>query len=223
MSARRAPVAVIDPGMRTPELECLGQIAIWAEKAPVSYHLPALFGFSSLNALGQTEPSAIIILGSAASIYDDNPWSKPLTDWLRPRLNAGIPTLGICFGHQFLAGIYDGTVGYVQEDQTKHKGLRRVDFSADPLWGQAMQGEVVISHREMVTHCPPEFRVIGTSPLVPIEAMAHKQLPIWGVQFHPEASPSFLANQGIELHNPSQDLAFGHSLVKAFLRRAQLR
>ena len=91
-------ITVIDPAVHTAELDCFNQIAL-SSPFPMTYHLPALFGLGSLPS-DFSSIAGIIILGSRSSVYDGRPWQKPLEDWLRPKLAKGIPTLGLCFGHQ---------------------------------------------------------------------------------------------------------------------------
>src|SRR5688500_14799459 len=116
-------VAVIDPAMRVPELDCFNRMTR-RSRGPLTYHLPALFGMDSLERGG--EPAGIVILGSGASVNDDLPWQHALKGWLRPRVEGGTPVLGLCYGHQLLADLLGGEVGYVSADRVKRRGLRTV-------------------------------------------------------------------------------------------------
>lgn len=210
-------VCVLDPAVRTPELDCFNRIALHSP-LPATYHLPALHGMDSVK---RREPglAGIIILGSASSVHESRPWQKELVDWLLPRLEAKVPTLGLCFGHQLIAHCFGAMVDTLYTDNRKLTGLREVALSACPLWGdRPLSGRLVVSHREAVVGCPSGFRVVGQSPEVSVEALAHERLPIWTFQAHPEATQAFALRQGISLAGES-DLAFGHSIVQAFLDR----
>ncbi len=95
------------------------------------------------------------------------------------------PVLGICFGHQLIAkAFYEDIVpmgqkieGYYMVKRVNHDEL----FEGLPDKFLVMEG-----HEEMVKSLPYEFVLLGESPNCPIEAMKHKILPIYGVQFHPE-------------------------------------
>lgn len=210
-------IAVVDPAMRTPELDCFNRMSL-GSPVPLTYHLPALFGMASLADAG-ADLLGVIVLGSGASVNEDHAWQTELRAWLRPRIAAGTPMLGLCYGHQLLATVLGGEVGYAFGDQHKASGLRRVRLSENPLWGAACEGPLLVSHREAVIRVPEESAVVGTSDDVAVEALAHRRLPIWSFQSHPEATPAFASNNGVHLDAPPEVLGFGHGIVDRFLRR----
>lgn len=209
-------VMVIDPAVRTPELDCFNRIAL-GSPLPATYHLPALHGMDSVKRR-EGGIAGIVILGSASSVCDDRPWQRQLIEWLTPRLRSGTPSLGLCFGHQLIAHCFGGMVDTLYTDSRKLTGLREVSLEACSLWGKKMKGSLVVSHREAVVSCPTDFQVVGTSPEVAIEALAHETLPIWSLQAHPEATLSFATRQGISIADESE-LSFGHSIVTSFLEK----
>src|SRR5687767_4113928 len=95
-------VAVIDPAVRVPELDCFNRMSR-RTTARLTYRLPALFGLESLYR--EDALAGVVILGSGASVNESHPWQDALRDWLRPRLAAGTPVLGLCYGHQLLADV----------------------------------------------------------------------------------------------------------------------
>lgn len=211
-------IAVIDPAMRVPELDCFNRMSRQS-RVPLTYHLPALFGNHSLDTAG-AELRGVVVLGSGASVNEDHVWLDELRTWLRPRMEAGIPMLGLCFGHQLLATLLGSRVGYAFTDAHKEHGLRQVRLADDRLWGPAREGLLLASHREAVFDPPRDCLVVGTSDVCPVEALAHRSLPIWTFQTHPEATPAFAVNNAVRFDGPPEVLAFGHSLVDAFLARA---
>ncbi len=60
---------------------------------------------------------------------------------------------------------------------------------------------VMESHQEMVANLPYEFIKLAESPNCPIEAIKHRTLPIYGVQFHPERYDDKHPAGGIILEN----------------------
>lgn len=53
---------------------------------------------------------AVMIGGSKAGVYEDHPWLQPLMATVRTAIDAHIPTIGICFGHQVVATALGATV-----------------------------------------------------------------------------------------------------------------
>ncbi len=206
-------IAVLDPAVQRAETTCFNSL-LFDSPMPLTYHLPKISGMDSLSAV--SEPSGILVLGSLSSVNDNEPWQKSMNDWLLPRMLKGVPTLGLCYGHQLIAHLFGGKIAYHSEDKLKFSGFRTVQLKANRLWTTAMVGDLAVSHCEHVTHVPTDFEVVGTSSEVEVDAIAHKTLPIWGFQPHPEATLSFLRNRGIS-ESLAPKLAFGRSLMKHFL------
>lgn len=208
---RRRHVMVIDPAVKVAELDCFNRMAT-AAPLPLTYHLPAMFGMDSV--VRDSEGAAgIVVLGSASSIHDRLPWQQPLADWLRGQMTAGVPTLGLCFGHQLVAWLYGATIDYLRPDRSKLEGFVTTELAATTLWGGATSCELYASHREVVTSCPPSLVAIASRPEVPFDGFAHRELPIWTLQTHPEATPAFVAHRG---DRPGCHAA-GHALVDRFI------
>jgi GMP synthase-like glutamine amidotransferase len=55
-----------------------------------------------------TDEDAWIITGSRHGVYDELPFIEPLKDFLRKVRAAGVPIVGICFGHQIMAEAFGG-------------------------------------------------------------------------------------------------------------------
>jgi len=143
---------------------------------------PSVIRPADLPSIASDLPSALILSGNPALIEDTG------TDFLT---NYGIlrelriPILGICFGHQVIGLLYGGEVSRGQED----RGLRQIDvLRENPLFaGIAATGEFRQDHTEEVS-VPTQFAHLASSSHCRNEAMAHPDLPIVGVQFHPETS-----------------------------------
>jgi GMP synthase (glutamine-hydrolysing) len=212
----RRHVAVIDPGMRVPEIDCFNRMSL-AAPVPLTYHLVAQYGTDSL-ARGADDLAGIVVLGSGASVHDADPWLADLSAWLEPHMAAGVPVLGLCFGHQLLANLLGAAVTFLYDDRRKLRGLRQVSLDANPLWGEAVEGPLLVTHAEVVAEVPPGCEGVGRSDQVAIEAFAHRTLPLWGFQAHPEATLAFARNNAVPFDADPGVLGFGHRLVDAFLR-----
>lgn len=213
----RPHIAVIDPAVNVPELECFNNMALLSP-LPLTYHLPCRQGMQSLRAENLSQLKGIVILGSAASVHERKPWMIELETWLMPRLEARIPTFGFCYGHQMLAYMFGGDVGYVSLDRTKLKGFREVQVNATPLWKSGV-GKICVSHNEEVKNAPACMEVIAKSAQIAIDGLAHKQLPVFSLQSHPEAVAEFLTSHEIPA-GENDPFAYGYELVKGFLKFA---
>ena len=116
-------------------------------------------------------------------------------DILRRFLKSGKPVFGICRGHQLINVALGGTLIQDLPTAADHKqiapGADQVHFcNADPdsriagLYGTRFA--VNSSHHQGVDQPGAGLRVVLRSQDGVIEAMEHKTLPIFSVQFHPE-------------------------------------
>lgn len=205
---------VIDPGVHTPEIDTFNLISVLS---PIrcTYHLPAMFGFATLPD-NLSAVAGVIILGSAASVYDNLPWQRPLEAFVTTVVDKGIPVLGCCYGLQMLAYMFGGRVGYVRESREKLKGVRRINIKGNHIWSVG-ERDVIVTHSEMVTELPREFEILATSAEVRVEAMQHKCQPIYGFQCHPEATRLFLV--GHEMHSDKTELSLpdGRHILERFV------
>lgn len=138
----------------------------------------------ALDALDR--PPAVLVTGSPAMVSDRLDWSEQTAQWLAGAHAAGLPILGVCYGHQLLAHALGGTVG--PNPRGRAMGRVEVDFtdSEEPLTGVfAPRASFNVSHVEVVVSPPPDARVIGTASHDPFHCLYFGNLT-WGVQFHPE-------------------------------------
>jgi len=134
--------------------------------------------------LAAVEADALVLSGS----YD--PWSahdaadvERLADGLRSF--AG-PVLGICAGMQTLVRAAGGEISTA--DEPAAGGFASVDVldGSDLLSGLGPRIDVFEYHTDEVSALPDRFRVLARSTTCAIEAIAARDRPWWGTQFHPE-------------------------------------
>lgn len=140
-------------------------------------------------------PAGVVITGSGSMVTEQAPWMRDAGAWLTRAVDAGVPVLGICFGHQLLAhalggevdynprGVEVGTVEVTLADAAADDPL----FSVLPkrLWAQ-------LSHRQSVRALPPGATLLGASEMEPHQGFAFGPCA-WGVQFHPEFDERIIA------------------------------
>jgi GMP synthase (glutamine-hydrolysing) len=134
------------------------------------------------------EVSGAVITGSAAMVSDQEDWSEDTAAWLRSAVALGVPTLGVCYGHQLLAHALGGKVG----PNPKGRQIGTVDTrllqqaATDPLFGRLPDHFLAqTTHQEAVLEVPPGAVRMATSPRDGNFAVRFANRA-WGVQFHPE-------------------------------------
>ena len=104
-----------------------------------------------------------------------------------------MPVLGICFGHQFIVHSFGGEVAFYCDPPINTKAIRKVDITQN-FWNFE-QGESLYlpyAHEQIVTKIPDELESLATCANFKYEMIRHKELPIYGVQAHPESSLKFM-------------------------------
>ncbi len=122
--------------------------------------------------------------------------------------SAGIPLMGVCLGHQAIGQAFGGAVvrapvpvhGKVW--QVEHRGTDL--FAGLPSPFQATRYHSLVVRRESL---PPALEATAWTEDGLVMGLAHRTLPVWGVQFHPES----IASQ------------HGHDLLRNLLLLAKAR
>ncbi len=98
---------------------------------------------------------------------------------------AGIPTLGVCLGHQSLAQAFGGAV---IRHLPVHGKTTDIEHDGTGLFAGLPSPLVVGRYHSLVVDpdLPDCLRVTATGGGV-IMAVEHRELPAYGVQFHPES------------------------------------
>jgi GMP synthase (glutamine-hydrolysing) len=102
-------------------------------------------------------------------------------------LDLNLPVLGICLGLHIIATKFGGIVS---PGESGGYGAVQVTI-IDPdqlLQGYPARIQVWASHADEVVSIPPGFVRLATSEICENEAIRHEDLPIFGVQWHPEVS-----------------------------------
>ena len=111
-----------------------------------------------------------------------------------------VPILGVCLGHQCLGASYGAVVDRAPE--LMHGKTSAISYRPNELFqGLPNPFEATRYHSLTVLEetVPRELRTIAWSEDGTLMAMCHRELPYWGVQFHPEsilttAGPALLRN-----------------------------
>ncbi len=104
------------------------------------------------------------------------------------RLNRSIPLLGICLGHQAIGEAFGARV--VRGDEPVHGKVNRIRHRGARLFeGSSPEMFATRYHSLIVDRAslPPELLVDAESEDGTVMAMSHSELPVFGIQFHPES------------------------------------
>jgi GMP synthase (glutamine-hydrolysing) len=135
---------------------------------------------------------ALILSGGPRSVYDDG---APMPD---PSIfEAGIPILGICYGHQLVGKILGGKVSRAPKAEY---GRVRIEIKGDSALfsGLPRQMDVWMSHGDAVLEPPPGFSVTAVSESGLIAAMENPERRIYTIQFHIEVRHTPLGQRALE-------------------------
>ena len=113
----------------------------------------------------------------------------------------GIPMLGVCLGHQSLGEAFGGRT--VRARRLMHGKTGEVRHTGEGLFSGIPSPFVVARYHSLVTDdasLPDVLEAVAwsTDPADEgeVQALRHRELPLWGVQFHPE---SFFSEHGKRL------------------------
>jgi len=129
----------------------------------------------------------IIVSGSEDSVLNDKQYIRKEMELIRECVEKGIPTLGICFGHQLIARALLG-LGGVRRASYLEIGWKRVTaHKASPIL-EGIEKEFFIfnSHFDEVCNLPDDFEIQASSEMCDVQVFQVVGKPAWGVQFHPE-------------------------------------
>ena len=185
-----APLLIIQTGKPLPSLSRYGGFAHWIR---VAAGLDAAATVVVDVTAGQALPApqalaGVVVTGSAAYVTDRADWSETTAAWLREAVAAGLPVLGICYGHQLLAHALGGEVAFNpagRESGTIALQLR-AEAADDPLFaGLPATVSAHATHMQTVLTPPPGATVLAHSARDNCQAFRIGERA-WGLQFHPE-------------------------------------
>ena len=104
------------------------------------------------------------------------------------RFGPGIPSLGVCLGHQAIGQVYGGKViraGRLMHGKTspiRHNGQGVLKNMPNPF--EAIRYHSLLVERASL---PADLEITADTEEGEIMGLRHKKHPVYGVQFHPES------------------------------------
>lgn len=123
-----------------------------------------------------------LLTGSRHGAYEDHAFIPPLEDFIRHAHDAGVPMVGICFGHQIIAQALGGTV--VKHPGGWSVGTQDYDFNGETVTLNAW-------HQDQVVALPPGAQVAGRNAFCENAALIYGDRA-FTVQAHPEFGDDFI-------------------------------
>jgi anthranilate synthase/aminodeoxychorismate synthase-like glutamine amidotransferase len=104
------------------------------------------------------------------------------------RLAGKIPILGVCLGHQAIGQAFGGRV--VRAPRVMHGKTSPIEHDGAGLFAGIPSPMQATRYHSLVVEpasLPQSLAVTARTAEGEIMALAHRELPVWGVQFHPES------------------------------------
>ncbi|MFJ1749374.1 aminodeoxychorismate synthase component I [Streptomyces sp. NPDC088116] len=119
---------------------------------------------------------------------------------------AELPTLGVCLGHQGIGLLGGARVESAPEP--RHGHLTTVEHTGEGLFAGIPQRFTAVRYHSLCVAepIPAELEAMAWAEDGVIMGLRHRELPLWGVQFHPE---SISTEYGAELVSNFRELALG--------------
>jgi anthranilate synthase/aminodeoxychorismate synthase-like glutamine amidotransferase len=140
-------------------------------------------------------PAEALALAPAAIVISPGPCTPGEAGISVPLVRAAagrIPILGVCLGHQAIGEAFGGRV--VRADRLMHGKTTMVAHTGHPIFREIPSPVEVMRYHSLLVApdgLPPELEITAWSSDRPageeIMALCHRDLPVFGVQFHPES------------------------------------
>lgn len=134
--------------------------------------------------------AAFVVMGGAMGANDDatSPWLPAVKDLIREAAADGVPTLGICLGHQLATVALGGEV--LPNPAGRQFGLQDVTWEPaahlDELFATvATPRRGAHWNDDIVTRLPDGAVLMARAATGEVQAARHAPT-VWGVQWHPE-------------------------------------
>jgi anthranilate synthase/aminodeoxychorismate synthase-like glutamine amidotransferase len=137
---------------------------------------------SVMAEIEQSKPEGIVF-----SPGPMRPNQHPLMFEVLEKYYTSLPILGICLGHQAIGEFFGATL--LKAPKPVHGKISNISHTGHFMYNGIPKNLDVARYHSLVlaeVEKSPLFITSATNDGLPM-SVAHKYLPIWGLQFHPEA------------------------------------
>ena len=147
----------------------------------------------------------VILSGSPRDAWNDDAVNLQVGEWILRSRDAGVPVLGVCYGHQLMGRVLGAKVA--PHPQGLELGNTPVTLTPAGRSSRLFDGipdafDVLSSHSDVVSDLPVGLTHTVSGTFAPLQGMHDSTGLLHGVQFHPETDPDTLRL----IWNPRRDL-----------------
>lgn len=162
------------------------------------------FSYNLVQMAGSIQPDIRVIRNDAMTVeevFEMNPShiilspgpgypkAAGICEELVQRADGTIPILGVCLGHQGICEAFGGQI--VHAEKLMHGKQSRIYLNRDNLIFRGMDEEEDVARYHSLAadrgKIPDCLEVIAVDKDGEVMAAAHRSMPIFGLQFHPES------------------------------------
>ncbi|MFN4310793.1 MAG: anthranilate synthase component II [Ferrovibrio sp.] len=143
----------------------------------------------------ETDPDSIMALKPEGIVLSPGPCDPDRAGICLPMITkaavAKLPLFGVCLGHQAIGQAFGGKV--VRAPLPLHGKMSRIHHTGDSVFAGLPQDFLATRYHSLAVDpatLPNSLTVTARSEDGVIMGLAHRDLPIHGVQFHPESIAS---------------------------------
>lgn len=162
------------------------------------------FSYNLYQLAGETDPDIKVIRNDEMSVEEiaalsprriilspgpGRPEDAGVTMQVVKALGGSVPILGVCLGHQAICAAFGAKITYAKKLMHGKQSRIKVDTSSPIFVGLPERTPVARYHSLAADPAtmPSCLKVTAVTDDGEIMAVQHAQLPIFGVQFHPES------------------------------------
>jgi anthranilate synthase/aminodeoxychorismate synthase-like glutamine amidotransferase len=137
----------------------------------------------TLKSIRKIKPSKIVISPGPGS-----PKNAGISNALIRAMAKDVPILGVCLGHQCIGEVFGGKV--VLADRIMHGKTSKIYHNEEGIFRNLDLPFTATRYHSLIlekSSLPSILEVTAWTPENEIMGIAHRDLPVVGVQFHPES------------------------------------